>query len=111
MPFFVSPKVDYDTAESLLADLGEMAGVGTSLGSFSVDHAILSALLSEFSAELAAKEGKLDTDPHFWMPMTLPRDGYVSLMGQKGALPSSSPSCSIRSLICSSKSSVCVYWF
>jgi hypothetical protein len=77
-------KVDYDTAEKLLANLGEMASVGTSLGSFSVDHAILSALLNEFSAELAAKEGKLDTDPHFWMPMTLPRDGYIALMGQKG---------------------------
>jgi len=77
-------KVDYDTAEKLLANLGEMASVGTSLGSFSVDHGILGALMEEFSAELAAKEGKLDTDPHFWMPMTLPRDGYVGLMGQKG---------------------------
>lgn len=77
-------KVDYDTAEKLLADLGTMAAVGTSLGSFSVDHAILSALMGEFAPELAAKTGKLDTDPHFWMPMTLPRDGYVSLMGQKG---------------------------
>ena len=80
-------KVDYDTAEKLLADLGEMASVGTSLGSFSVDHAILSALMKEFAPELAKKTGKLDTDPHFWMPMTLPRDGYISLMGQKGVEP------------------------
>lgn len=77
-------KVDYDTAEKLLANLGEMASVGTSLGSFSVDHNILQALLKEFAPELAEKQGKLDTDPHFWMPMTLPRDGYVRLMGQKG---------------------------
>lgn len=77
-------KVDYDTAEKLLANLGEMASVGTSLGSFSVDSHILQALLGEFQEELAAKEGKLDTDPHFWMPMTLPRDGYIGLMGQKG---------------------------
>ena len=29
-------------------------------------------------------QGKLDTDPHWWMPMTLPRDGYVDLMANKG---------------------------
>ena len=93
-----------------------MAAVGTSLGSFSVDHAILSALIAEFDAELNAKTGqwrgycdfivvqhspnnasiscetgKLDTDPHFWMPMTLPRDGYVSLMTQKGGALQTDP--------------------
>lgn len=33
---------------------------------------------------LEAKDGKLDTDPHFWMPLTLPQDEYISLMSQKG---------------------------
>ena len=51
--------MDYDTAEKLLADLGTMAAVGTSLGSFSVDHAILTALMAEFAPELAAKTGLL----------------------------------------------------
>ena len=55
-----------------------------SLGSFSVSAVLLLALLAEYSAELAAKKGKLDTDPHLWMPMTLPKAAYVELMGQKG---------------------------
>jgi hypothetical protein len=43
----------------------------------------VTALLSEFSSELSRKQGKLDTDPHFWMPMTLERSAYIYLMGQK----------------------------
>lgn len=27
---------------------------------------------------------QLDTDPHFWMPLTLPLDDYIALMEQKG---------------------------
>lgn len=78
-------KVTHPEAESLLAKLGKMATAGTSLGSFSVSHEMLAALLAEFAEELKAKKGKLDTDPHWWMPMTLPRDGYIALMAKKGA--------------------------
>lgn len=77
-------KVDHSTAVQLLAALGGIESVGASLGSFSVSWALLEALLAEFDAELAAKVGKLDSDPHLWMPMTLEKTAYLHLMKQKG---------------------------
>uniref|UniRef100_M4BTH2 RxLR effector candidate protein n=1 Tax=Hyaloperonospora arabidopsidis (strain Emoy2) TaxID=559515 RepID=M4BTH2_HYAAE len=77
-------KVTHETAIRLLSSFGEMKSVGTSLGSFSVDAAMLGALLSEFSKELTAKSGKLDSDPHFWMPLTLELEAYTEVMAQKG---------------------------
>ena len=68
----------------MLKSLSNVAKVGPSLGSFSVSAGILAALTEAFSAELEAKAGKFDTDPHFWMPMTLGREDYVGLMTQKG---------------------------
>lgn len=76
-------KVDHATAVQLLAGLGEIESVGVSLGSFSVSWNILDALLREFSSELEKREGKLDSDPHLWMPMSLTKDAYIHLMGQK----------------------------
>jgi hypothetical protein len=76
-------KVSYQTANELLAGLGSISSVGVSLGSFSISGPMLFALLSEFSQELAAKEGKMDSDPHLWMPMSLPKDGYIQLMKAK----------------------------
>jgi hypothetical protein len=35
-------------------------------------------------------------DPHFWMPMTLPEDEYISLMSQKGVAEDESRSHHIR---------------
>ncbi|KAF0705226.1 hypothetical protein As57867_007073, partial [Aphanomyces stellatus] len=78
-------KVSHATALRLLSERGHLKSVGTSLGSFSIDHDILIALLDEFAAELQQKSGKLDTDPHFWMPFTLPKVAYIELMTQKGA--------------------------
>lgn len=77
-------KVDHGTAMRMLKNLGDIGRVGPSLGSFSVSAKILEALCEEFKVELEAKDGKLDTDPHFWMPFTLPQDEYISLMSQKG---------------------------
>ncbi|EED89895.1 predicted protein [Thalassiosira pseudonana CCMP1335] len=77
-------KVDHPTAVRMLKNLGDIGRVGPSLGSFSVSAKILEALCEEFKEELASKDGKLDTDPHFWMPLTLPQDEYISLMSQKG---------------------------
>ena len=77
-------KVDHATALQMTKTLGSIKQVGTSLGSFSLTAALLSALLNEFSSELDTKEGQLDSDPHWWMPMTLPLDAYVQLMGRKG---------------------------
>jgi len=77
-------KVDHATAMRMLKNLGDITRVGPSLGSFSVSAKILEALCFEFKTELDAKDGKLDTDPHFWMPLTLPQDEYIALMSQKG---------------------------
>jgi len=77
-------KVSHATAVKMLEKLGDIGQVGPSLGSFSVSAKILSSLCHEFSEELKAKTGKLDTDPHFWMPLTLSQSNYVSLMAQKG---------------------------
>lgn len=76
-------KVSHETATSMLKTLGTIAQVGPSLGSFSVSAAILKGLCEEYAVELTEKIVKLDTDPHFWMPLTLPEDSYVRLMSQK----------------------------
>mmetsp|Transcript_129816 Transcript_129816/g.277081 ORF Transcript_129816/g.277081 Transcript_129816/m.277081 type:complete len:524 (+) Transcript_129816:93-1664(+) len=77
-------KVDYATAVSLLASFGEVSSVGPSLGSFSVSVELLTSLITEFSAELAGKTAKMDSDPHFWMPLTLIEETYVAVMTKKG---------------------------
>lgn len=77
-------KVSHSTAVSLLSGLGEIQSVGASLGSFSISRQLLQALLDEFSVELGRKSGKLDSDPHLWMPMTLDAAAYQQLMKQKG---------------------------
>lgn len=77
-------KVDHATAVQLLAHIGEIQMVGASLGSFSVSYQLLRALLAEFALELESKNGKLDSDPHLWMPMTLDKVAYLQIMRQKG---------------------------
>lgn len=77
-------KVNHATAVKMLASLGDIGQVGPSLGSFSVSAPLLQGLCEEYSTELTAKTAKLDTDPHFWMPLTLPKAEYASLMSQKG---------------------------
>jgi hypothetical protein len=77
-------KVDRDTAVQMWDQLDDIARVGPSLGSFSLSAPFLIALLEEFRMELQQRQDKFDTDPHFWMPLTLPPDAYVRLMGQKG---------------------------
>lgn len=89
-------KVDHPTAMRMLKNLGDIAQVGPSLGSFSVSASILEALCNEFKTELDAKDGKLDTDPHFWMPLTLPQEEYISLMSQKGVEDDESRSHHVR---------------
>lgn len=77
-------KVSHSTATRLLSSFGNLQKVGTSLGSFSVASELLLTLLDEFSTELSSKKGKLDADPHFWMPMTLTKESYVEVMVGKG---------------------------
>jgi hypothetical protein len=76
-------KVSHPTAARLLKTFGEIAEVGPSLGSFSLSAELLAALLAEFTPELEGKTAKLDSDPHFWMPLTLAGDAYSSVMEQK----------------------------
>jgi hypothetical protein len=77
-------KVDHPTALKMLKSFGEIDSVGASLGSFSLSGEFLACLLVEFEHELSAKEGKMDSDPHFWMPMTLDRQVYCDVMSKKG---------------------------
>ena len=77
-------KVSHETATRMLQALGTLQQVGPSLGSFSVSSVALNALLTEYDTELQQKTAKLDTDPHFWMPLTLSLQSYVELMKQKG---------------------------
>lgn len=78
-------KVSHATACKLLASLGQIKSVGASLGSFSISSAMLFVLLEEFAGELLRRVGKLDSDPHLWMPMTLEKTAYLHLMAEKGA--------------------------
>ncbi|CAE7654414.1 ABCG25, partial [Symbiodinium sp. CCMP2592] len=75
-------KVTYDVAVQYLPK--DVAQVGTSLGSFSVSAALMDALLAEFASELNDKKACLDSDPHFWMPLTLKKADYIAVMGKKG---------------------------
>ena len=79
-------KVSYETAQTLLETFGKVTSVGPSLGSFSLSNEMLMALLTEFAADLASKQAKMDSDPHFWMPLTLAKDAYVSVMVTKVSL-------------------------
>jgi hypothetical protein len=69
------------------AGFASPAKVGPSIGSFSVSHQLLDALLTEFQPELDAKKGKMDTDPHLWMAMTLPEETYADALQAKFSKP------------------------
>eukprot|EP00904_Undaria_pinnatifida_P006054 jgi/Undpi1/2579/HiC_scaffold_13.g05958.m1 len=77
-------KVSHSVATRLLKSLGTIKSVGASLGSFSMSSLLVDALVEEFNPELTAKVGKLDSDPHLWMPFTLEESAYVEIMGSKG---------------------------
>lgn len=79
-------KSDYKTLQTLIRKglISVSGGVGLSLGSFSLSATITRALLEEFKPELSTQVGKLDTDPHFWMPLSLDRHTYVSFMKGRG---------------------------
>lgn len=58
--------------------------VGVSLGSFSLSGEMLSELLVMFNQELEERKGKLNTDYHFWMPLTWTKPAYERFMVAKG---------------------------
>ncbi|MFO8010442.1 MAG: hypothetical protein R6U89_06455 [Dehalococcoidia bacterium] len=55
--------------------------LGKSLGCFTVSSSLLHALVEEFSPELGKGQGKLDTDPHLWMPLTSTYEDFTSRGG------------------------------
>lgn len=79
-------KMDYASVQQLILAnrIDVSGGVGVSLGSFSLSIELLEALLQEFHHELSQKRGKFDSDPHFWMPLTLDEKTYCELMLSKG---------------------------
>lgn len=82
-------KVDYGTFYRLVTQKGqpEIKSVATSLGSFSLSPQMTFALLREFQPEIDKQKGKLESDPHFWMPLTLNLEAYQQLMEAKGESP------------------------
>lgn len=60
-------------------------GFGVSLGSFSMSWQALEVFLDAFHEELIHKNSSLDSDPHFWMPLTLNKESYLKIMKSKGS--------------------------
>lgn len=83
-------KSHYEELTHLVAQgsLNTAKGVNISLGSFSISPDLLEKLLHKFEHELSQCKGKMDTDPHFWMPLTLSLPLYLKLMTAKGDNPS-----------------------
>lgn len=79
-------KVDFHTLTKLISKkkVSTDRGIAVSLGSFSLSPQMTFALLREFEPELEERCGKLDSDPHFWMPLTLDLETYRDLMAKKG---------------------------
>lgn len=77
-------KMEFETFTGL-SQKGKIAidkPISVSLGSFNLSADILEGLLHEFQRELEQKRGKLDTDPHFWMPLTLDQETYRIMQGK-----------------------------
>lgn len=79
-------KVDYESFLRLVKEgkLDASQGVSISLGSFSLSRDLCHELLTEFSMELESCQGALDSDPHWWMPLSLDWETYASVMEAKG---------------------------
>lgn len=75
-------KCSYDTFQGICADNKAISdkGVAISMGTFSLSTPMLKALLVEFKDELAAKKILYDSDPYFWMPLTLDLETYEQAM-------------------------------
>lgn len=77
-------KGDYQTIKKLIADgtISISGGVGVSLGSFSLSTPFTFALMQEFQPELIQKNSKMDSDPFFWMPLTLDQKSFIDTLGK-----------------------------
>lgn len=75
-------KCTYDVFQEILSSNKAFSdqGLGISMGTFSLSYEMITALIEEFKDELNAKVQLLDSDPYFWMPMTLDPDTYYAAM-------------------------------
>ncbi len=71
-------KLSYPEFIGLPLEPGER--VGLSLGCFSLTVSVLRGLLEEFDKELRQKKVSMDTDPHWWMPLSLEETVYFRLV-------------------------------
>ena len=78
--FLQREKISWQVFKRLKREL-ELKDLQKSLGFFSVSLEFLKALLNEFKEDLKKKEGKLDTDPHLWTPLTSSRIEYLKMGG------------------------------
>ncbi|MFH0987542.1 MAG: hypothetical protein V1841_01455 [Patescibacteria group bacterium] len=67
--------------ENIVLDPKGRVELMKSMGCFSMDVALLNALLKEFYKELELKKRKLDTDEHLWMPLTSTKREYIDKGG------------------------------
>jgi hypothetical protein len=79
-------KIEHSVASDLIKNgcFNVDKGFGISLGAFSLSSKMLRALLEEFDSDLKQKKTKLDSDPDFWMPLTLKKEVYSEMMKRKG---------------------------
>lgn len=82
-------KCSFTVFKDILADRKIMTkkGLAISMGTFSLSTPILIALLKEFELELAEKTALLDSDPYFWMPMSLDFETYSFAMKARKVAP------------------------
>lgn len=78
-------KCDFPSFQKFLQEkkVDVEGGFGVSLGCFTLSYPVTVALLDFFKPELDKKNGRMDSDPCFWMPLTLDRETYVEIMRNK----------------------------
>lgn len=72
-------KIDYSMAQTYAKD-----NLSLSLGAFTLSAEMTGALLEEFMEELLYKNAKMDIEPFLFMPLTLSKDIYLTLMNARG---------------------------
>lgn len=79
-------KSDFATIKKLIAS-GKMSisgGLSMSLGSFSLSSPLTFAFMQEFQPELIQKNIKMDSDPYFWMALSMDQPSYIQAMLKRG---------------------------
>lgn len=78
-------KITYPSMQKLLEEghLNSKEGLGISLGAFSLSFSMTQFLLEEFAQELQEKRVQMESDYHFWMPLTLSWDAFSTVLEGK----------------------------